>query len=154
MVILPSLIIVGAFFAGCATEPMPLGSRLVISAPSAQFYKNGPAQELSLETPQMASMRTLSGDDHGADAQLPRGAAVTLLKREIGYSRVMTDNGAVGYVSNDQMQRAPSITRAATEAPAWRQQNPPPTRRNIRSQPTRPPEDQLDLSDLPLPLPS
>lgn len=137
------------FFAGCATEPIPTGSRLVISVPVAQFYKNGPAQDSSFMTPQTASVATITGQESGPDGQLPSGAIVTMVKREIGFSRVMTGNGTIGYVSNDQMQRAPAIARASTP-PSWRQ---PATPRRQKAPQTRPPEEQLDLSDLPLPLP-
>ena len=152
-----ALLIASCFLAGCAMEPMPTGSRLVISAPIAELYKNGPAQDPSFQSPQLASFRTVSGPSAGPDAQLPRGASVTLLRREIGFSRVVTDDGMVGYVANDQLQKAPAITRAAaTAAPSW---SPPGWRGNpspSRSKPPRtsPPEEKLDLSDIPLPLPS
>jgi hypothetical protein len=138
-----------AFLAGCATSPMPTGSRMVVSVPIAQFYKNGPAQDPGF---QQGSLGTLLGQDHGPDAQLPKGSSVTLLKRELGFSRVVTDEGAVGYVSNDQMQRAPAITRAvAPSEPAWK---PTPSPRRGKPAPSRQPVEKLDLSDIPLPLPS
>ena len=138
-----------AFMSGCATEPMPSGSRMIVSASVAQFYRNGPAQDPGF---QQNLQGTIVGRDPGPDAQLPKGASVTLLRREIGFSRVVTDEGVVGYVANDQMQRAPAITRAVTPAePAWK---PGPVPRRSKPAPTRPPVEQLDLSDIPLPLPS
>jgi hypothetical protein len=150
--IVPALAVVSyALLAGCATQPVPKGSRFVVSVPSAELYKNGPAQEPVFDSPQTSSFRTLSDQHYGPDAQLPKGASVTMLKREIGFSRVMTDEGVVGYVSNDQLQQAPTITRAATSSPVWKS-NPAPRRNKVPQ--ARPPEDHLDLSDVPLPLPS
>lgn len=140
------------FVTGCATAPIPTGSRMVVSAPTAQFYKNGPAQDPGFQQGTYGSMLS-QAQDYGPDAQLPRGSAVTLLSKEIGYSRVSTEDGRVGYVANDQMQRAPVITRVTEPAaPTWR---PGPAPRRHKPTPSRPPVEQLDLTDVPLPpLPS
>jgi hypothetical protein len=137
------------FFAGCASEPVPMGSRFVVAAPFAEFYKNGPAQDVDFA--QHTFSNYLAEQYTGPDFQLPKGAAVTMLKRESGYSRVVTDNGVAGYVANEKLRPAPAVARAAPmemrNERSFRQRTraAPPSRRN---------EEQLDLSDLPLPLPS
>jgi len=142
-----------AWVAGCATEPAPSGTRYIVSTPSAALYKNGPAQDPSFASPQLASFRTLADPDSGPDTRLPKGAYVTLLRREIGYSHVVTDQGLVGYVANDELQKAPTaVTRASAVPPPPGKQYPLPRANKPRQ--LRPPEDQLDLSDIPLPLPS
>jgi len=142
-----------AWVAGCATDPAPSGTRYLVSAPSAALYKNGPAQDPRFVSPQLSSLRTLADPDSGPDTRLPKGAYVTLLRREIGYSRVVTDQGLVGYVANDELQKAPTAVSKASAVP-----QPPgkqyPLPRTNRPQQLHPPEDHLDLSDVPLPLPS
>ena len=75
-------------FAGCANtgQVIPAGSPCVVSAPHAALYKYGPAQSF------------------GADLSLDHGARVTMIERGLGYSRVMTENGITGYVSNDDYE--------------------------------------------------
>lgn len=133
---------------GCAVDPAPPGSRFVVTAPVAEFYKNGPAQAASF---QMEALRNLPGQDTGPDFQLLKGAAVTMLKREFGFSRVTTEDGVVGYVANEQLKVAPLMTRAATAVePRRSKRSSAPT----RSAPRMQREEQLDLSDIPFPLPS
>jgi hypothetical protein len=139
------------FVSGCATDPIPTGSRMMVSAKTAQFYKHGPAQDPGFQQATYGTMLS-QAQDYGPDAQLPRGSSVTLLSREIGYSRVSTDDGRIGYVANDQMERAPAITRVTEPAaPTWK---PGPGPRRHKTAPSRPPLEQLDLTDVPLPLPS
>jgi hypothetical protein len=144
-----------ALLPGCATDPAPKGSRFVISTPMAEFYTRGPAQDIGFQTGPTSSLRTLmapvAGQNYGPDAQLPQGTSVTMLKREIGFSQVMTETGAVGYVANEQIRQAPALTRASVPA-QWRSQDATP--RRSRAQPKAAPEEHLDLSDIPLPLPS
>jgi hypothetical protein len=138
-----------AFAAGCASDPVPPGSRFVVSAPFAEFYKKGPAQDVGFA--QHTYDNGIAGQYTGPDFQLPKGAAVTMLKRESGYSKVVTDNGVAGYIANDKLAPAPAVARnIPTEVRP---------QRNIRERtravpPSRRNEDQLDLSDIPLPLPS
>jgi hypothetical protein len=61
----------------------------VVSAASTSFFKYGPAQEF------------------GPDFTMASGQRLTLIHREFGYSRVMTENGISGYVSNDDIKPAP-----------------------------------------------
>ncbi len=138
-----------AWIPGCASDPVPPGSRFVVSAPFAEFYKKGPAQDVGFA--QHSFDNYLTEQYTGPDFQLPKGAAVTMLKRESGYSKVVTDNGIAGYVANDRLKPAPAVARTVpTEVRP---------QRNIRERvravpPSRRNEDQLDLSDIPLPLPS
>jgi hypothetical protein len=142
------------FLVGCASAPMPAGSRLIVSASAAQFYKNGPAQDIpNLDVAQHTFDNYLLEQHTGPDFELPKGAIVTMLKREPGYSKVVTDGGVSGYVANDQLKPAPPM--ASVPAPSGM-----PSVRSLR-RPTRarPPirqrEEQLNLQDVPLPpLPS
>src|SRR5262245_24314966 len=83
------------FVTGCATEPMPTGSRMIVSARTAQFYKNGPAQDPGFQQATYGTQLS-QAQDYGPDAQLPKGSTVTLLSREIGFSRVVTEDGRTG----------------------------------------------------------
>jgi hypothetical protein len=137
--------------AGCATDPAPMGSRFVVTAPFAEFYKNGPAQDVNLDVAQHRFENYLLEQQTGPDFQLPKGSAVTMLKRESGYSKVITDAGVAGYVANEKLKPAPAVARAAPAEmrPA----------RNLRERmralpPSKKNQEQLDLNDLPLPLPS
>jgi hypothetical protein len=138
--------------AACATDNAPRGSQFVISTPSAAFYKNGPAEQFDFAQHTFANY--ITEQQVGPDFRLPKGTHLTMVKREFGYSRVMTDNGVAGYVANEELQAAP--------APAVAQTAPTNTRtgrsyrervRNNNNAPAHRPSDQLDLNDLPLPLP-
>ncbi len=129
---------------------MPMGTRFVVSAPFAEFYKNGPAQDVGFA--QHTFDNYLASQYTGPDFQLPKGASVTMLKRESGYSKVITDNGVAGYVANEKLGPAPAVARNVPVETTRPQ-------RTIRERtraipPSRRHDDQLDLSDLPLPLPS
>jgi hypothetical protein len=136
---------------GCASEPVPMGSRFTVSAPFAEFYKNGPAQDVNLDSAQHRFDNFVTEQHTGPDFQLPKGATVTMLKRESGYSKVITDNGVAGYVANEKLKPAPPVAHAAPmemrNERSFRQRTRanPPSRRN---------DEQLDFSDIPLPLPS
>jgi hypothetical protein len=119
----------------------------VVTTPTAEFYKNGPAQDSSF---QVESLRNLPSQNVGPDLQLSKGTAVTLLKREWGFSRVIADNGAVGYVANEQLRSAPVVVSRAVakKAPSSK-----PMKRRNKQAPERQQPESLDLSDIPLPLP-
>jgi hypothetical protein len=69
---------------GCAaSKPGKVAAYYAVSVPQAQVYRFGPAQPT------------------GADAQLKQGQKVIMLRQEYGYSRVMTEDGLSGYISND-----------------------------------------------------
>jgi len=138
-----------AWVAGCASDPVPPGSRFVVSAPFAEFYKKGPAQDASFAQHSFDSY--LASQYTGPDFQLPKGASLTMLKRESGFSKVVTDTGVAGYVANEKLKPAPAVARTVP-AEVRPQRN---IRERVRAiPPSRRNEDQLDLSDIPLPLPS
>jgi hypothetical protein len=139
------------FAASCSTPPpAPVGSTFVISARKAQFYRNGPAQQFSYIQPTFD--QSLNETGTGPDFELPKGAHLTMLKREFGFSRVVTDDGIVGYVSNDQMSAAPAVARGTPPAgPIPRSYREAPKNANPRPRKTQ--EPGLDLNDVPLPLP-
>jgi hypothetical protein len=138
-----------ALGAGCASDVVPPGSRFVVSTPFAEFYKNGPTQDVGFA--QHTFDNYLASQSTGPDFQLPKGASVTMLKRESGYSKVVTDNGVAGYVANEKLAPAPAVARNAP-AVTRPQHN---MRERVRAlPPSRRNDDQLDLSDIPLPLPS
>jgi len=138
--------------AGCATEPAPPGSRFVVSAANAQFYKNGPAEQFSYVNPTFD--QNLTAQQVGPDFELPKGSHLTMLKREFGFSRVVTDEGVVGYVSNDQVASAPAVARVTRPAVAAPSERPNRERsRNSTPHPRKIEEHPLDLNDVPLPLP-
>jgi len=140
--------------AGCATQPVPSGSHFVVSARAAQFYKNGPAEDYNTGQPYTFDTSLLN-QETGPDFELPKGARLTMLKREFGYSRVVTDNGVVGYVSNDQVAPAPAMA-ATTRETRQVTQNGTPVRgrfRNENPRSRRIEAPSLDLNDVPLPQP-
>lgn len=156
---LPVMATAGAgmlFFGGCAGNSLPAGSRFVVSTTSAQFFKNGPAQEVGFDVD--LSLRKFSAPDSGADFSLPKGSLVTVVSRESGYSRVSTENGMVGYIANDQLQPAPAPAMAIERVshPVRRDARPSTERRtpvHRLPEPALAPDRQLDMRDLPLPQP-
>ncbi len=140
---------VGVHFllAGCAATPAPSGSQMVVTSP-AEFYRNGPAQDTRFAFDQATAVVGASGPDF----QLASGARVTVVQREFGFSKVRTEGGDVGYVANEQLRLAPVIARAAPLLETRKPRASQPRRRSAPS--SRPPVEQLDLSDIPLPLPS
>jgi hypothetical protein len=135
--------------AGCAANPIPRGSRFVVSTPIAEFYKNGPAQDVTFA--QHTFDNFITEQQIGPDFQLPKGAHVTMLKPEYGFSRVVTDDGVVGYVANDKLQPAPAVARVAPTAVPNERSFRERVRANPRSRKIE--EPPLDMNDLPLPLP-
>ncbi len=78
-----------AAFTACETNSVPSGSKYVVSAHKASFYKFGPAQSF------------------GADFVLNEGARVTMLEHSFGFSRVMTEDGTAGFVATEDLKPAP-----------------------------------------------
>jgi len=156
---LVSLLAVGAlsFLTSCASDPALKGSRLVVTANNAQFYKDGPAQDFDYPQPTFAVYQTELAS--GPDFKLPRGTTLTLLKRELGYSHVMTEAGVAGYVANDQVAFAPGVARSAAALDVPASSTISSTRavsRKTRAHPAAPMKErdqELDLHDLPLPQP-
>ncbi len=116
----------------------PKTGSFLVSSQQAEFYKFGPAQSF------------------GADFVLKKGDRVTMLDRQSGFSRVLTDNGVAGYVANEDIAPAPPqpIARNAaaprSNAPVFRL----PPGRATRGQVQDIPGDSLfNVNDVPLPLP-
>ncbi|HEY3900359.1 MAG TPA: hypothetical protein VGM54_17245 [Chthoniobacter sp.] len=138
--------------AGCSTAPAPVGSNFTVSAPKAEFFKNGPAEQFSYVEPTFD--QNIKAEGIGPDFELPKGSHLTMLKREFGYSRVVTDDGIVGYVSNDEMSAAPaSVARVTRPAVPNRRSYRATPRNNSNPSPRKSEEPGLDLNDVPLPLP-
>jgi hypothetical protein len=82
---------VGAlWWSGCST---PQGSTEVkhyqVNVPATGLYRYGPAQSF------------------GADYNLKQGQRVLMMKREFGFSRIMTEDGQSGYVATEDLAPAP-----------------------------------------------
>ena len=92
-----------AFSACEGTKPQKENLYYAVSGKLAQVYRFGPAQPT------------------GADALLKQGQRVIMLRREFGYSRVMTDDGLTGYIANDLIAPAPppEKPRAVPGSLAW-----------------------------------
>lgn len=76
--------------AGCATQSFEPGEEpeLEVVADFAKFYRTGPGQE------------------RGPDATLRTGERFKMLRREMGYSFVLLEDGRTGYVANEEMAPA------------------------------------------------
>lgn len=68
---------------------IPSGARYVVAVPKAGFYKYGPAQSF------------------GPDFMLDEDTRLTINQYALGFSKVTTANGMVGFVSNDDIKPAP-----------------------------------------------
>ena len=62
---------------------------LAVTASQTPFYRYGPQQT------------------QGADRQLPRDTIVTLVRHSFGYSKVRLEDGAQGFVANEDLGKAP-----------------------------------------------
>jgi hypothetical protein len=126
-----------AIFGSCTSGPaVPPGSRYIVTASRAQFYKYGPAQTF------------------GPDFALGKGQKVTMVQHSFGYSRVTTDDGVTGYVSSDEVAPAPPEPKPpSTPVPAPHASvfSGRPKQSNVRGTPGSP---LFDVNDVPMPLPS
>ena len=125
-------------FAGCANQAqvIPAGNPCVVTAARAPLFKYGPAQSF------------------GADLTLEHGARVTMIERGFGFSRVMSESGITGYVSNDDFDPvAPEPKKKAEPAVTARTLPRAFSGPVRRSQVAPTPGDPLfDVSDSPLPM--
>lgn len=83
-------------FAGC--ESMKSGGDVgfyIVSVPQTAMFRYGPAQSF------------------GADFNLKQGQRVVMMRREYGYSRVMTDEGQSGYVATEDLSPAPPVPKTS-----------------------------------------
>ena len=103
----PCLVALTSFVAltGCENT-IPSGASYVVSVPKAAFYKYGPAQSF------------------GPDFMLDEDTRVTILQHSMGFSRVSTNTGLSGYISNDDLKPAPPAPPTPQEsAAAYRKLN-------------------------------
>jgi uncharacterized protein YgiM (DUF1202 family) len=105
---------------GCASMQTGANQRFAVSAAKTQFFKYGPAQA------------------YGADASLPKGQKVTMVKREFGFSQVRLEDGTTGFVATEDLVQLPPEPKLAALASHRRTRSPEPER-------------QLDLTDTPTP---
>jgi hypothetical protein len=68
----------------------------VVKVQQTPMFRYGPAQSF------------------GADFNLTKGQHVVMLRREFGYSRVMTDEGQTGYVATEDLASAPPPPKPAS----------------------------------------
>ena len=109
--------------AGCAVTQPGANNRFAVSAAKTQFFKYGPAQA------------------YGADASLEKGAKLTMVKKDFGFSQVRLEDGTTGYVATEDLVQLPPEPKPKPALFA-RHSRPPPE-----------PERKLDLTDVPLPMP-
>jgi hypothetical protein len=79
------------FLTGCATPEgsSQVAGHFLVNTPTTPFYRYGPAQSF------------------GPDYSLKRGQRVLVMKKESGFSRVMTEDGQSGYVATEDLVAAP-----------------------------------------------
>ena len=86
------------WLSGCAATD---GSRdvghYIVSPPQTPIFRYGPAQSF------------------GPDFNLTQGQHVVMLRREFGYSRIMTDDGQSGYVATEDLAPAPPPAKVSNK---------------------------------------
>src|SRR4051812_29569328 len=96
----PALLALALYALGGCNQPQPKTTSYLVAPKTAEFYKYGPAQAF------------------GADFALQRGARVTMVRRDFGFSQVRLEDGTIGYVATEDLKPAP------TPPPTPRQRNP------------------------------
>jgi uncharacterized protein YgiM (DUF1202 family) len=88
---IPLLLLV-ACLGACSTPPIAQTEprQFIVTAPRTAFYRYGPSQNF------------------GPDFMLLQNERVTVLTREIGFSRIRTAREQTGYVANDDIAPAPA----------------------------------------------
>jgi hypothetical protein len=100
---LPCLVALSCLLLLTACETtIPSGASYVVAVPRAGFYRYGPAQSF------------------GPDFMLDENTKLTINQYALGFSRVTTDNGMSGYISNDDIKPAPPAPPTAREAASAR----------------------------------
>jgi len=86
---------------GCSSldETRDVG-HYVVSAPKTPLYRYGPAQSF------------------GADYNVMQGQHVVMIRRDSGYSRIMTDDGQTGYVATEDLSPAPPPPKPTPSTPS------------------------------------
>jgi hypothetical protein len=116
--------------AGCATQSFEPGQEpeFEVAADFAKFYQTGPGQE------------------RGPDASLRTGERFKMLRREMGYSFVLLEDGRTGYVANEEMAAAPPEPLADPKTKRSRKKK---SEDEDRDFPEPAPGEMPDLSELP-----
>jgi len=115
---------------------IPSGASYVVSVPKAAFYKYGPAQSF------------------GPDFMLDEDTPVTIIQHAMGFSRVTTNTGVSGYISNEDLKPAPPKPPTAQEVVVARSRLKPvfgakPKHSDVQPVPGSPLFESGDLSPLP-----
>jgi hypothetical protein len=93
-------------FSGCArffakrSTPAVNRSQFAVKTETTPFYRYGPQQ------------------GNGPDRELPRDTVVTVIRQSMGYSKVRLDDGVQGFVSSEDLKRAPEKLIAHVDTPA------------------------------------
>jgi hypothetical protein len=127
-----SLLIAAASVCLGCQQAGPKTDHYVVKSAKSEFYKYGPAQA------------------NGADLAIQRGTAVTMVRRDFGFSQIRLEDGTIGYVATDDLKAAPPPP--ATPRPRGASQR----RVASKSSNVKPiPGDPLfDINDVPAVLPS
>ena len=70
-----------------------------------------------VSTPQTAMFRYGPAQSFGADFNLQQGQRVVMMRKEYGYSRVMTESGQTGYVATEDLAPAPPESKRKNTTP-------------------------------------
>ena len=136
--LLAVLIIAVELLSGCESTDLLVkraaasGAKFFIVKVDTPFYRWGPVQR------------------NGSDMTLPKDTLVTLVRPELGWSKIKLASGDQGYVANEDLTIASSAVIDAA--------NPPPFRRSRMIQPEAdsnfsPPERLPDIEPTPIPIP-
>ena len=109
-------------------------SLFAVSAEKTPFYRFGPQQ------------------GSGPDRDLPRDTVVTVIRKSMGYSKVRLEDGQEGFVSSEDLTRAPErlIAHADTSAEPDLSHLPPPP--PVQLPVADPPSPEFEPTPLPQPL--
>lgn len=83
------LLVAGACLCLGCQQAAPKTDHYVVKSAKSEFYKYGPAQA------------------NGADMSIDRGTAVTMVRRDFGFSQIRLADGTIGYVATDDLKPAP-----------------------------------------------
>jgi hypothetical protein len=127
-------LLAGGFLAGCAMQTFTPESApdFQVVSQFAPFYQYGPNQAM------------------GPSQVLRAGTRFKLLSRELGFSKVLLDDGRTGYVANEQMSIAAPLPRPS---PAAATASPTPGKKG-RGKPESPVYRGPAVNDIPLPDPN
>ena len=147
--LLPAALALVLASGGCALKKdasaLPKTGFFVVSSHAAEFFKYGPAQSF------------------GPDFMLKKGERVTMLNRDWGFSRVLTENGVAGYVATEDIEPAPPAPAPAPRIASTRSSavpighsrggSSPRVRRENPEFLGNPNDPLFNVNDVPLPMP-